>query len=538
MTLQLRYAAHSEIGLVRKNNQDSGYASPRLLVVADGMGGAAAGDLASAVAIQQLRRADRGADAEPAQGEEMLELLAGALHNANEKIADLVADDHMLEGMGTTVSAMLFDGTQLGLVHIGDSRAYRVRDDRIERLTHDHSWVQSLVDEGKLTAEEAAYHPHRSLLLKVLNGQPAADPDTALVDVQAGDRLLLCSDGLCGLVEDDELLSALTSSDDLQAVLDVLIDAAHREGGVDNITIILADVVKDPDQAAAEDSTDETGDEPRAEAEIPTVLFHFQEDPKVVGAAMDRTIPVVAPRDDDEVTIRRDRPEESAEDDEVADEPVEVDEEEIRYAPRLRPRRGGALRVVIAIVLIGALIGGCLGAGYAWSRTQYFVGPADDYVAIHQGLAQNVLGVPLSEVQEIQYDILLADLPRVYRERVIKTIPAHSLEEARTTTAELKVEADRCIAQRRAREEAARATPPPGEQPPGEQPPGEQLPGEPADPEDPAAPGDPAPGDPAPGDPAPGEPEGRTGEQGAPAPADPQPLTPGVPTPLDPNEDC
>ncbi|MDO5499817.1 MAG: protein phosphatase 2C domain-containing protein, partial [Propionibacteriaceae bacterium] len=239
-----------------------------MLVVADGMGGAAAGDLASAVAVQQLRRADRGAEGQQVTGDEMLELLAGALHNANEKIADLAADDHSLEGMGTTVTAALFDGVQLGLVHIGDSRAYLLRDDEIHRLTHDHSWVQSLVDEGKLTADEAAYHPHRSLLLKVLNGQPAADPDTELVDIEAGDRLLFCSDGLCGLVEDDELEEALTDHEDLQDVLDVLIDAAHREGGVDNITIILADVVDVDDDAAA----------PAAGAPVGATLEHDGED--------------------------------------------------------------------------------------------------------------------------------------------------------------------------------------------------------------------------------------------------------------------
>src|SRR5215210_4719725 len=131
MPLTLRFASHSEIGLVRKNNQDSGYASPRMLVVADGMGGAAAGDLASAIAIDAVRRID-----EPASGEAMLKRLADALHQANDRIADMVEADYSLEGMGTTVTGAVFDGTSLGLAHIGDSRAYRLRDGRLERLTH------------------------------------------------------------------------------------------------------------------------------------------------------------------------------------------------------------------------------------------------------------------------------------------------------------------------------------------------------------------------------------------------------------------
>lgn len=424
MTLSLRYAAHSEIGLVRKNNQDSGYASPRLLVVADGMGGAAAGDLASAAAVHQLRRADRADHESPVSGEQMLELLAGQLHLANEKIADLVADDSSLEGMGTTVTAALFDGSQLGLVHIGDSRAYLLRDRQLTRLSHDHSWVQSLVDEGKLTTEEAAYHPHRSLLLKVLNGLQQNDPDTSLVDLQTGDRLLFCSDGLCGLVEDDELAAILSEHEGRDEAMRVLIDAAHREGGIDNITIIVADV----------------GDAPAGDAESAPAA------PTVVGAAVDREIPVVPPRppDTDHTPVQRLDPDGNP----VPTLMESPDEEETRYAPRLR-RPGGRRfwRITLGTVLVLVLLGAGLGAGYAWSRTQYYVGPAGDQVAIHRGLAQSVLGLPLSEVHEVQ-DINLADLPPVYREKVVKTITGHSLEEARSTTAELKRIADRCIEQR------------------------------------------------------------------------------------------
>src|SRR4029453_2016511 len=197
MTLQLSYVAYSDIGLTRKNNQDSGYASPHLLVVADGMGGAAAGDVASEVAIATIRKVET-----PPPGEDMLERLALAIEQANDKIAELVESDLSLEGMGTTVTGGRFDGTNLALAHIGDSRAYLFRHGHLERLTHDHTWVQSLVDDGKISETEAAMHPHRSLLLKRLRGQPPNAPGLTLVPVRWGARLMFCSDGVCGLIDD------------------------------------------------------------------------------------------------------------------------------------------------------------------------------------------------------------------------------------------------------------------------------------------------------------------------------------------------
>ena len=176
MTLALRYQAHSEIGLVRKNNQDSAYVSPTMLAVADGMGGAAAGDLASAVAISALKAADG-----EHVGEEMLTAFASAIEHAAEQIRDLVESDPALDGMGSTVCGVMFDGTHLGVANIGDSRAYRYREGRLQRITRDHSWVQTLVDEGRITEAEALEHPHRSFILRVINGAPQHQPDLVLV---------------------------------------------------------------------------------------------------------------------------------------------------------------------------------------------------------------------------------------------------------------------------------------------------------------------------------------------------------------------
>ena len=429
MSLQLRFVSHSEIGPVRKNNQDSGYASRRLLVVADGMGGAAAGDLASAVAIDTLKGLDSDSSTDPqtdTQADSELERLATALRRANDRIADLIADDFHLEGMGTTVTGALFDGDRLNLVHIGDSRAYLLRDGRLEQLTHDHSWVQSLVDDGKITEAEAAVHPHRSLLLRVLNGQPANEPDLTRVVVQAGDRLLFCSDGVCGLVDDPEILTALQVPD-LDGALSALVDDALAAGGIDNITAIVADVV-------------ETGEG--------VVAITDAGEPTVLGAAAERTIPPVreglarstAEADQDTVIRNRASAVTSANRDAVAS--AAEPEDEARYNPQ-PPRRGRLLRVLAAAAVLVLVLGAGLGAGYAWTRNQYFVGAAADRVAIYQGLPENLPGVQLSSVYEIQ-PLQLSALPQYYRDLIAGGIEVESLDAARQTVAQLTETARRC----------------------------------------------------------------------------------------------
>ncbi|HEY6811183.1 MAG TPA: protein phosphatase 2C domain-containing protein [Propionibacteriaceae bacterium] len=408
MTLQLKYVAHSEIGLIRKNNQDSGYASPHLLLVADGMGGAAAGDLASAVAIDTIRKVEA-----PTDGGQMLDVLAHAIHDANDKIAELIESDVSLEGMGTTVTGAMFDGVELGLAHIGDSRAYLFRDSRLQRLTHDHTWVQSLVDDGKISETEAAMHPHRSLLLKVLNGQPTNDPDLAMVSVKAGDRLMFCSDGVCGLIDDDVIEAALEIPDLDQAVERLVTESLH-EGGIDNITVIVADVVES-------EGTDEV---------------------MVLGAASDQ--PIRAPG-----APRR----QLAEDDETEDihvtrladlEHPPTDDEE-RYDPQV-PHQRRFRKPLIALMLLALIVVAGLGTAYAWTRTQYFVGADSDKVAIFQGLSENLPGLPLSRVYEVQ-QLAVSELPPFYQEQVRAKIDVPSLNSARATIAELTAAAQRCAPQ-------------------------------------------------------------------------------------------
>ncbi len=401
MPLSLRTVAHSEIGLVRKNNQDSGYASPTMLVVADGMGGAAAGDLASTVAVAELQRADGRY-----HGNEMLQVLAATLQRANDRLAELVADDLTLDGMGTTVCGALFDGEQLGVVHIGDSRGYLRRDGVLRRITHDHSWVQSLVDDGRITEAESLYHPHRSLLLKVLNGQPIAEPDLELVKVEAGDRLLFCSDGLCGLVTDDVINAAL-GVDDRELALRDLIEAAHLGGGLDNITIIVSDVVEEdeapPPAAEAEETT------PHDDDVESTILVPGRSIAAglLLGAAVHREIPSirhrpveigVSPPDRDFATDDSGNPLPDAPAPARVDRLVAASDDEPPRRAIATKRRGRGLAIVIAALVL-ALAGSGFGT-YAYAQTQYFVAPNAGTVGVYRGFDLAVAGRPLNSLYQ------------------------------------------------------------------------------------------------------------------------------------------
>ena len=193
MTLALRYAVRSDVGLLREGNEDSAYASPRLLAVADGMGGHAAGEVASAVAIASVATLD--GTTMPPHGD-LLKALKEAVHSASDTLHQMASADPAVEGMGTTLTAMLWADQGYALCHIGDSRGYMLRDGELFQITHDHSLVQSLVDEGRLSQEEAATHPQRSLILRALDGRGEAEPDLSMRKAMLGDRYLLCSDGL------------------------------------------------------------------------------------------------------------------------------------------------------------------------------------------------------------------------------------------------------------------------------------------------------------------------------------------------------
>lgn len=240
MSIAFNYGAASHLGKVRKSNQDSGYAGPNLLVLADGMGGPAGGDIASAVAVDYLQHLDQQAQ----NSDSALQNLVQAEATAHDELCDHSNANPELTGLGTTCIAILRTDTQLTLTHIGDSRAYLLREGELYQVTKDHSYVQQLIDEGRITTEEAARHPHRSVLLRVL-GDSQANPevDTMVIEPEIGDRWLLCSDGLCGYVCESDFKQVLIEETSPQDISDKLVELALKAGGIDNVTCVVADIV-------------------------------------------------------------------------------------------------------------------------------------------------------------------------------------------------------------------------------------------------------------------------------------------------------
>jgi serine/threonine protein phosphatase PrpC len=403
--LRLQFAAISDVGRVRKDNQDSGYAGPWLLTVCDGVGGAARGDIASSTAVQQLRRLD----APPS--DDLLGQVAGALHRAHDRIGELVDEDPALNGTSTTATVALFDGNRLGIGHVGDSRAYLYRDGELSQLTHDHTFVQSLIDEGRITTDDARVHPHRNLILKALDGVHEAEPDLFELEMLAGDRLLLCSDGVSGVLDDGRLADILsTGSPDYAAV--ELVRASLEAGSSDNITCVVADVV-------------DTEPDPDLQ-------------PLLVGAAAD------LPRKGSGVTgrglFRGHRSGDTGEIEPVpADLPSDmhvipsdpIDPEAQRYAPR-PPARHTWLKRLLALAVIVGLVWVGLAAAWSWSQQQFYVGVSDSKVTIFRGLNAEIPGIDISHPYEVT-DVDISNLSEIDAEQVAEGIEATDLDDARAT---------------------------------------------------------------------------------------------------------
>lgn len=245
MSIGFNYAALSDIGKIRQSNQDSGYAGPNLLVLADGMGGPAGGDIASSIAIDHLRSLDTEAD----NPEEALESLQEAISQAHQELCERSTQDPALAGLGTTCIAIRRSQNAITMTHIGDSRAYRLRGGELRQMTNDHSFVQYLVDTGQLTPEQAETHPQRSVLLRVLgDSQEDVTLDESHPEFTVGDRWLLCSDGLCGFVSGQTIGKILYRSETPQQACESLVELALKAGGPDNITCVVADIVEDPQE--------------------------------------------------------------------------------------------------------------------------------------------------------------------------------------------------------------------------------------------------------------------------------------------------
>lgn len=412
--MTLLSAAGSHVGKVRANNQDSGYAGEHFFVVADGMGGHAGGDVASALAIQSLTLVDRAFDTAP----DAAHAFRAALLEANRQLAETVFEHPELAGMGTTVSGLVRVGDQFALAHIGDSRIYRWRDKTLTQVTRDHTFVQRLVDSGRITAEEAAVHPRRSVLMRVL-GDVDLTPeiDVEVLDTRPGDRWVLCSDGLTGYVTEQRVGELLDEHPDAGAAVEALIDESLGHGAPDNVTVVIVGVDESPSSAvagplmvgaAAKPLTFAAGSSKRG-VRLPSLLLH---------PLTSATVP--------------------------ADEHFEPESERfLREIIAEDARRKVRRRVTwsVGVLLVAGLVVGALAAGYQWTQSRYFVGVADGHVVIFQGVQQNIGPFPLSSVS-VDSGIDIDDLSPFSRQRVEATINASDLPEALSIIDRLQSELD------------------------------------------------------------------------------------------------
>ncbi len=422
MVLMLRSAARSDVGLVRPGNEDSGYAGATLLVVADGMGGHAAGELASATAIATMSETETmGLDDDAA-----LERLSEAVTTTSERIADVVSAKPEFAGMGTTLTLLAWLGGEpprVAVLHVGDSRAYLLRDGVLSQVTRDHTYVQTLIDAGRISYEEALVHPRRNLLMRAIDGVRPPEPDVSVREAHLGDRYLVCSDGLSGYVSDPRMQELLGLADPTAAVT-ALVDAALEAGAPDNVTCVVADVVA-VDEAQATESAVVVGaaGEPRNREQLPGIAF-----------------PADAQPDVREATVLRVSTDPTAEGSVTAGI-AEVYHEEQRA--RVRRRRGITIAVVVALIaLVGAAI---VGGTYLWAQTQYYVGNDGGFVTVFRGVPGSVGPLDLHSVERTT-TLTVDSLPDFEAMQVESTISTGSLAAAEQVVQRLTERAAQCTA--------------------------------------------------------------------------------------------
>lgn len=436
MALKLEFAAKSDVGRVRKKNDDSAYVGQNLAVLADGMGGHVGGDVASASTVLDLIHLDNPHTPEPENA------LPDEIQAANLVLNELVASNPKLSGMGTTVTSLLLSGSTLYMAHIGDSRAYRLKDGVFEQVSKDHTFVQRLVEEGRISPTDAESHPHKNVLLRVL-GDSDASPELDIQQHEAapGERWLLCSDGLTDVVPEPVIEQALRGTKDLDQAVNDLVATTLQNGAPDNVTVVIFDVVESDDVNA--DVTDPYEPAPNTEqltiaaegdVEASAVLLRHEISQRphlLVGAAQLATqtgqIPVVTQSTGERraaALLTHRSPEAS----EILDPAVEPE----------RPRRRWFLSALLTMMTILIVVVGAW--GYLWTQTQYYVGSVDNRVAIFKGVPQELGPISLSEVDSVS-NVPLDALPEYSRQRVQSSIHANDLDHARAMVQELLVTA-------------------------------------------------------------------------------------------------
>ncbi len=381
MPFAFHYAARSDVGMVRSNNEDSGYAGPHLLAMADGMGGHAGGDVASSTVIGTLVRLD----GEALGGRDLSHALLDRIHAANTEIGDQVHADPRLDGMGTTLIALLRAGDKIVLAHIGDSRAFMVRDGVVTQITKDHSFVQNLVDEGRISPEEAQHHPQRSLVTRVLTGAPDDEPDLVVRQGRIGDRYVIASDGLTDYVARDTIVEVLTSTADPGETADRLVALALRAGAPDNVTVVVGDLVDIAHRPAPPTQPQVVG----AAAARQTGTRPIPTTPAAKAAALTQEATRGSgDTDDDGVTLAEEGP---------------------------RSRGGTVLRLAALLVVLAVVVAGGSYAVYAWSQQQYYLSEQDGVVTVFRGVDQTLGPISLSS-PEYSTTIAVEDLPASYQD--------------------------------------------------------------------------------------------------------------------------
>ncbi|GAA3093673.1 Stp1/IreP family PP2C-type Ser/Thr phosphatase [Streptomyces goshikiensis] len=456
MSLSLRFAAGSHKGMIREGNEDSGYAGPRLLAIADGMGGQAAGEVASSEVISTLVQLD-----DDVPGSDILTSLATAVQRANDQLRVMVEEDPQLEGMGTTLTALLWTGQRLGLVHVGDSRAYLLRDGLLTQITQDHTWVQRLVDEGRITEEEATTHPP-ALPAHAGARQRRHRRTRPLHPRGPGRRPLpdLFRRALRRRLPPDPGRDPRRLPRPPHETVQALIQLALRGGGPDNITCIVADVLSTDSGDTLAAQLNDTPVVVGAVAENQHQLFDGNAMQTPAGRASGLGRQASPPAGSFGPPGSGENPGYGFPEQSqgggygggggYGDPEANSFEGDQRYEdtydhPRRRRGKGRkwTTRTLLLLIVAGAIGGGLYGA-HRWTQTQYYVGVKGEHVALYRGISQNLGWIHLNQVETDHPDIELKYLPPFKRKQVEATITENSLDGARQKIDELGVQVSAC----------------------------------------------------------------------------------------------
>ncbi|CAB4636640.1 unannotated protein [freshwater metagenome] len=403
--------AASDIGRVRSSNQDSGYAGVNLFFVADGMGGHAGGDIASAIASQHISLADEPLETSAEAEQKLIDYI----YQAKQKIDASVKQHPAITGMGTTLSAMMVTGTKVTIAHIGDSRIYLARDGVVKQITTDHTFVQRLVDTGRISEEEALVHPRRSVLMRVLGDIeqfPEVDIDT--YETKPGDRWMACSDGLSGVVPDQLMKNILLSNVDIQEAGELLVGEALEFGAPDNVTVVLVDVID------AKDEIDFSPGRVLVGSAANEVVIEQRKGLQVLRLLNPLTLLELLQKPEDPVSF--------------APESEELLEKILKETKgRVRARRFRQIATYLLLITIASY---GLFLAIEYTQTRYFVAINDGYVVIFKGIKEELGPFKFSSVYEVT-DVSVDSLTDFQREALERSITAESPEEAERIVSQL-----------------------------------------------------------------------------------------------------